>query len=570
MRCRVQDDIKNGYAMTRPIELVRQGKKEELWQMCCGFIDLSLEQVMAIQKTLLLEQIELLKNCELGRKVMRGAMPTTVEEFREQVPLTTYADYLPELVEKREDVLPAKVVRWVRTSGTSGKSYVKWVPMTVGFVRELEKVLAAEIIFSGCKSRGDIAGLKEHSKLLHTLGPPEYGTGFLAYVTKETIGCDFLPSHGDKLPFEQSVKLGFEEALYHGLDGFGGMASPLVYAGEQIKRRARNISIRFLLAHPRALFRVIRGLVKSKVARRPLLPKDLWTVRGIICGGSDATIFKKRVEELWSRRPLEHYASCEGGNCAVQTWDYEGMTFIPNLNFFEFIPEREYFKWQLDHSYQPKTVLLDEVKAGENYEIVLTNFHGDVFVRYRIGDIITITSLRNERLNIDIPQMVFYSRTDDRIDVSGFGRLTEKVIWEAIENSGIPYKDWTARKEAIRDRTILHLYLELEDDYIASEEAVAATIYAELQKLDGVYHYNQYSAYGAPETVLGLKPIKVNFLPQGAFARYISQRQAEGADLGTIKPPHINPSDKVLSLLGAPKVEMEAAPVTESERAAPR
>jgi len=78
-----------GVAMTRPIDLLRQGRKEELWQMCCGFIDLNLEQFMAIQKRLLLEQIELLKNCQLARKVMLGAMPTTTEEFREQVPLTT-------------------------------------------------------------------------------------------------------------------------------------------------------------------------------------------------------------------------------------------------------------------------------------------------------------------------------------------------------------------------------------------------------------------------------------------------------------------------------------------------
>ena len=49
--------------------------------MCCGFIDLTLEQVMAVQKRLLLEQIELLNKCELGRRLMRGATPTTVEEF---------------------------------------------------------------------------------------------------------------------------------------------------------------------------------------------------------------------------------------------------------------------------------------------------------------------------------------------------------------------------------------------------------------------------------------------------------------------------------------------------------
>ena len=556
--------------MTRPIELLRQSRKEELWQMCCGFIDLSLEQVMAMQKRLLLEQIELLKNCELGRKILHGAMPTTVEDFRKQVPITTYTDYCPELVDRREDVLPAKVDRWVRTSGTAGKSYIKWAPLSVNFVREMEKALAAVIIFSGCENKGDLSSFKEHLKVLYTLGPPEYGNGNLGCIMKQAIGCDSMPSHGEELSFEQCIKLGFEEALYRGLDGFGGESSALLYAGEQISRRSGNINISFLFAHPRALFRVTRGLVKSKVAHRPLLPKDLWTVRGIICGGSDTTIFKQRVEELWGRRPLEAYASCEGGLCAVQTWDYEGLTFIPSLNFFEFIPEGEYFKWQLDNSYQPKTILLDEVKAGENYEIVLTNLQGGAFVRYRIGDMIKITSLRNEKLHIAIPQMVFHSRADNLIDVSGLGRLTEKLIWEAMENSGIPYRYWAARKEAIGDKPILHLYLELQENYVASEKAVVAILYDELQKLDSIYHYNFYSVFSNPETLLGLKPVKITFLPRGAFARYISQRQAEGADLGNLKPPHINPSDKVLSLLGAPEVELQTIPVTESERAAAR
>jgi len=59
-------------------------------------------------------------------------------------------------------------------------------------------------------------------------------------------------------------------------------------------------------------------------------------------------------------------------------------------------------------------------------------------------------------------------------------------------------------------------------------------------------------------------------LPQGAFSSYMAQWQAEGADLGHLKPPHINPSDEMLSLLGVPKVVVEAAPVTEAERAAAR
>ena len=152
--------------MTRPIDLLRQGRKEELWQMCCGFIDLSLEQFMVIQKRLLLEQIKLLKGCELGRKVMCGATPETVEEFREQVPLTVYGDYLPELREKREDVLPAKVARWVRTSGKTGEYTVKWVPMSEDFARESEKFGGAIVLLSTCAGRGDASKVNEHFRLL--------------------------------------------------------------------------------------------------------------------------------------------------------------------------------------------------------------------------------------------------------------------------------------------------------------------------------------------------------------------------------------------------------------------
>ena len=45
--------------MTRPIDLMREGRRDELWQMCCGFLDLSLEQFMTMQNRLLEEQIKL-------------------------------------------------------------------------------------------------------------------------------------------------------------------------------------------------------------------------------------------------------------------------------------------------------------------------------------------------------------------------------------------------------------------------------------------------------------------------------------------------------------------------------
>jgi hypothetical protein len=373
---------------------------------------------------------------------------------------------------------------------------------------------------------------------------------------KEAIAPVFFPplEEAEKMSFEERTGLGFKQALSQGMDYFFGLPIILVALGEKLRQQSGTVDIRPLLSQPKALFSIAKGLVKSKLARRPMLPRDLWSVKGIMCGGTDCVVFKEKIKELWGRYPLDTYACTEAGFIATQTWDYDGMAFIPNLNFLEFIPEAEYSKWQLDRSYQSKTVLLDEVKAGENYEVVITNFHGGAMVRYRTGDVIRITSLRNEKLGIDIPQMFFENRVDDVIDIASFLRLTERVIWQAIENTNIPYADWTARKEIVQGRPILHLYLELKDNYIASERGVATAVLEQLRKFD------EGTFYSGLDGMLDLRPIKVTLLPEGAFANYITQRRAEGADLAHVKPPHINPSDRVLSLLGA---KVKAVPEVE-------
>jgi hypothetical protein len=212
--------------VSKVLELLRQGRRDEVWQMCCGFLDLSLEQFMNIQKRLLLEQIELLKNCELGRKVMHGAMPETIDEFREQVPITTYADYYPNLTEKREEGLPAKTARWVQTSGKSGEYSAKWVPWSQDFCKEFESVSSAAFLLAFCKGKGDMSQVRDHMKVLFTLGPPHSGTGAIAAVAKEAIGFDFLPSDvSEDITFQERIRQGFAEALYQGIDVFGGFGT---------------------------------------------------------------------------------------------------------------------------------------------------------------------------------------------------------------------------------------------------------------------------------------------------------------------------------------------------------
>jgi hypothetical protein len=169
-----------------------------------------------------------------------------------------------------------------------------------------------------------------------------------------------------------------------------------------------------------------------------------------------------------------------------------------------------------------------------------------------------IDSLRNERLNINIPQTSFHRRADDLIDL-GIIRLTETVIWKAIENTGIPYVNWTARKDVLAGSPTLRLYLELDDDYMVSETYLETVLYEQIKKLDDGFVHHDLSSM---EILMDLKPINITFLPKGAFKDYFARRQSEGVDLAQLKLPHINPSDEVLSMLGAKTGAIPGAEVT--------
>jgi hypothetical protein len=530
--------------LPKAIELLKQGHYEELWQMCCGYLKLDIKEFMELQNNLLLQQLELFGDSPIGKKIMRGAKPKTVEEFRRLVPLTDYKDYCPELLEKREDVLPFKPEMWTHTSGRSGDYPCKWIPLSKEYVLEMSKVLYGLGMVSCADYWGDVSKIPNNIKLLYGVAPRPYISGTFADVLRLQSPFKYLPDleTAETLPFEERIAAGFKQALNEGVDYFFGLSLVLVRVGEKLRDSSNKVDIREYLGHPKALFRLLRALLKSRLAHRPILPKDLWSIKGMLGSGVDSGIYKEKIKELWGRKQLDLYTSTEGGVIATQAWDYEDLTFIPNLNFFEFIPEDELMKWELDRSYRMKTILLDEVEPGKNYEIIVTGLHGSPLMRYRMGDMIKITSLRNEKLGINLPQMAFERRVDDIVDLA-FIRLNEKAIWQAIEKSGMPYNDWIAFKNP--GETELRILIEPQNGTTIKELELSQMISHELTKLDdNVKTLNP----GDSANIVGFT-VSVSYLPKGSFDNYTRQRQAQGADLAHLKPPHINPSARVLSLL---------------------
>jgi len=526
--------------MDNNLRLLKARKYDELWQECCGYLDLNLDETMQVQKQLLEKQLSVLSKSEIGQAIMKGATPRTVEEFRRQVPLTTYKDYSAFLLKKREDALPVKPLFWGHTSGRTGEYAYKWCPITSGFWEEIEKLTIAAFAFCSCKKRGEIK-LRLEDKLLYGAAPAPYVTGLLARYAFSRI-FNFIPplDEAEAMSFAERGKKGITQALKEGLDYYSALPSVLVNIGERMGQGGGKRDIKALLRNPKFAARIIKGVIKSKRAHRPMLPKDVWSLKGLISSGSDSSVYREKIKEMWGCNPLDMYACTEGLVISMQTWDYEGMTFYPYLNFFEFIPEEDVLKSKIDSNFKPRTFLLNELEAGKNYQLVITNFHGGPFTRYIVGDMIKITALRNDKLDIDIPQMEYHSRVDDMIDICGFTRLTESVIWKALEKSGIPYEDWTARKE-LKSKPVLQIYVEMKGNGHLKPEEIAEKVHQQLVILD--------KPYSELESYLGLKPLEVTLVPEGAFSRYMLNQMKAGVELGRVKVSHLNPPDSVIEFL---------------------
>jgi hypothetical protein len=385
--------------------------------------------------------------------------------------------------------------------------------------------------------------MENKDTVLLTTAPPPYFGAIITRAAEDQSDLRFLPplDEGEQMGYAERVQAGFKEAMIKGLDIFYGISSVLVRIGQQFEEGSGgNVKLTKDMLKPSFIWRMGKGMLKAKLQGRNMLPKDIWHVKGIMTGGADTSVYKELIQKYWGRRPMEGYACTEGGLMAVQAWNLKGMTFYPENDFLEFIPQEERKKEQEDPEYKPKTVLFNELEPGV-YELVFTNFHGGVFTRYRPGDLFEVIAMEDKELGIKLPQFSYYARSSDVINLANFAFLTEKDIWLSLEDAGVEYNEWIARKVIEDGKSYLHLFVEVSSDNHLDEDNFKELVSKSLAKTN---HDIQDM-----KDMLGYDPLKLNLLNTGAFKSYMDYMQSQGADLAHTKPPHMNPTKEQLGVL---------------------
>lgn len=500
---------------------LKKCSQQEIWDEYCGFLDLTMDEYMDIQYRLLREQIDVFSDSGLGKVIMKGCKPKTPEEFRKMVPLTKYDDYANILLNRRKDMLPSEPVVWLETTWESGSHPKKLAPYSKEMLDIYSNNILAAMILSTSEERGKFA-VRSGDRALYGLAPLPYATGLFPLLIAPEMDLKFMPPIKDarNLSFSEQNKRGFYAAMKSGIDQFFGMSSVVYTITKNFERftSSGSVNLKSLIGiRPGMLIKILRAKYISSRDNRPVMPKDIFELKGFVCVGTDTTLFKDELEKNWGRKPMEIHGGTEPSCLGTETWSRNGLVFFPDNAFYEFIPVDEMYKNEADPAYVPKTYLMNEVIANREYEIVLTLFKGGAFMRYRPGDVYRCIRTVNEQDHVMLPQFEYVDRVPSVIDIAGFTRITEDSIRRVLELSRLPVGDWFALKEYDGDkRSFMHFYVELEVD-----TPEASFLNEQLIKEHFSAYFRHYDHdYNDLKRLLGIEPLMITILPVGALKGY--------------------------------------------------
>ncbi|MCI0874931.1 MAG: GH3 auxin-responsive promoter family protein, partial [Chloroflexi bacterium] len=343
--------------------------RDTAWERFTGFRNLTVEQFCEIQEQLLVEQIRTIGASKLGMRLLRMSKPRSAEEFRENIPFTTYADYTKYLDPVARKDLPSFEYMWVHTSGAQAR--YKYVPYTRRAYTRMLDILMGGFLLSTAREQGEVR-IGPGSTIMYNVPPRPYLSGFVAFGMERRFGLKGIlePAVAEHMEFKTKIRTNFEVAMENKVDLIISMTSVLVTAGAQFddsmarrKSGKKSRDSRAKLSW-RAKMKLASAVLKAGLSGRRPRAGDMWDPKGIIGWGVDTPVFRDMVKGYWGMAPHEIYACTEGGVMGVQSKGANGMVFNPYMNYLEFLPASESTKLIADPAYAAQTRLLSEVVPG--------------------------------------------------------------------------------------------------------------------------------------------------------------------------------------------------------------
>lgn len=252
-----------------------------------------------------------------------------------------------------------------------------------------------------------------------------------------------------------------------------------------------------------------------------MVPRIWPNIRYIVgIGGENFPVYTRAMEVYAKTVPIHHfiYGASEGFlSIAAGVGVPDAYILLPEAGFFEFLP--------VSHP-GDRPLTMEEVAAGQRYELIFTNHSG--LYRYRMQDVLEVVGFYGQS-----PVVRFCYRINQALNVAD-----EKLNTEQLRQALRLFQQRTGHEAA---------FCAQEDYTVRPGRYLIYMEHAPLENAGATMDQCLCEAslgYQGCRSMGDISPVKVRFLPSGSFQRYEGYLARQGRTMAQYKPIQILSSEE--------------------------
>jgi hypothetical protein len=129
-------------------------------------------------------------------------------------------------------------------------------------------------------------------------------------------------------------------------------------------------------------------------------------------------------------------------------------------------------------------------------------------------DIMECIDIGDDVLGSNLPVFRYHARSDKIMVLHNFTRIAEEELLQVLKEAGVPFVDFTVKKELEGSKEFMKMYLELSQPM--DKELVYKKIDDRLTEFDRDWH--------DLKSFLKFNPLKIELLPKNSFRNYLYKK----------------------------------------------
>ena len=392
-------------------------------------IELFINHPLEVQDDLRQYLIDTAKNTEFGKTFDFKSIKNS-KDFQTLVPLHTYEDLEPQITRMRageQNILWPTEIKWFAKSSGTTSNKSKYIPISKECIKDCHYKGGKDLLSLYCNNFPAKNIFKGKSLMLggsHSISTlsNKMHEGDLSAIIMENLPYWVLlqqsPTKEIALmdDWEKKVDLMAEQSIKEDISSISGIPSWAIVFAEKVLEKTKKENLH-----------------------------EVWpNLELYMHGGINFEPYKKQFEKLFPKgiNYLETYNASEGFfGIQDQPNSTELLLMLDYGIYYEFIP------LALSGTKKPKTIGLNEVEIGQDYEMVISTNTG--LWRYRIGDTLQFTNTNPFRVIISGRTKHFMNAFGEELMIHN----AEKALQLACEGTQIEVLEFTAAPKHIEGIT---------------------------------------------------------------------------------------------------------------------